>query len=449
MEPHLIAIILGVAAASWRAIRPRMAMADEIVMDFNEPDIEYATVDSQPTRPSPPAPATGESSDRVVRIMMLGFSASGKSTFLAAMWHYFGYGDCDGIIFSTDENSARYLNGYCRELIQGRVPSQTATTKEWKFTVQARGLSNNLTDTFTLTYIDYDGKQLGGIFYDPDDVTVPLEGSDSRVLRAISEYDVIMGLLDGAKIAEIMRDNPDPEYAVWLEQLFFLIAGQGDKPVHLLLTKFDLLDGRYTLGQIAEKLRSRYSPFDQYCDFPRMGKKRLIPVAALGTNGFVRPGPDGSMEINTAVKWDSRSVERPLVCTLPDVLDTALAKLGGAAPGYRPTPQSRGLRWENYSQALYWAASIFTVDASIAKGYIDLTASTTAAALVHLTKLLSQHDSKNPVPRIPWRRQKPPSTASDVAVALEHVITCWSARARYLAKDEKHGYMLAPHENQA
>ena len=448
MEPHLTAIILG-AAMSWRAIRPRTGVADEIVADFNEHDVEYVTADSRPMPPSPPEPSGGEPSERVVRIMMLGFSASGKSTFLAAMWHYFGYGDCDGIIFSTDENSARYLNGHCRELINGRLPSETATTKEWKFTVQARGLSKNLTDTFTLTYIDYDGHELGGIFSDPDDVTAPIEGSDSRVRRAISEYDVIMGLLDGEKVAEIMRDNPDPEYAVWLEELFFLIAGQGDKPVHLLLTKFDLLDGRYTLGQIAEKLRSRYSPFDQYCNFPRIGKKRLIPVASLGTNGFVRPGPDGSMEINTAVKWDSRSVERPLVCTLPDVLETALAKLDSAAPGYRPNPQSRGLRWENYSQALYWAASIFTVDASIAKGYIDLTASTTAAALVHLTKLLAQDESKIPVPRIPWRRQKPPSAASDVAAALEHVISCWSERARYLAKDDKHGFILMPHENEA
>jgi hypothetical protein len=363
-----------------------------------------------------------QSSDRVVRIMTLGFPESGKSTFLAAMWHYFGYGDCDGIIFSTDENSARYLNGYCRELIQGSVAGKIPTTKEWKFTVQAPGLSNNLTDTFTLTYIDYDGN---------------------------SEYDVMMGLLDGAKIAELMRDNPDPEYAEWLDQLFFLIAGQGDKPVHLLLTKFDLLDGRYTLGQIAEKLRSKHQPFDRYCDVPRMGKKRLIPVAALGTNGFIRQGPDGSIEINTAVRWDSGSVERPLVCTLPDVLETALAKLGSAAPGYLPTPQSRGLRWEDYPQALYWAASSFTLDTPIAKGYIDLTAGTTAAALIHLTKLLAQHDSKNPVPRVPWRRQKPPSAASDVAAALEHIIWCWSARARCLAKDEKHGYMLKPHENGA
>ncbi len=462
MEPHILPVILSALAASWRVVRPRLA-ANGVAVDFNGTEAEDADLAEDrtgvPSAPTPPG-AVGwpretpgirlpaDRHDRLVRIMMLGFSASGKSTFLAGMWHYFGYGDGDGIKFATDEYSAQYLNWYCRELITGRMPTQTATTKEWSFTVQARGLSNNLTDAFTLIYIDYDGHELDRPFEAPGDATAPLERPDPRVRQAIDEYDVIMGMLDGAKIAEIMRDNPDPHYAVWLEQLFFLIAGQGDKPVHLLLTKFDLLEGRYTLGQIVEKLRSKYQPFEQFCDFPRMGKKRLIPVAALGTNGFAREGADGKMEINPAVKWDSRSVERPLVCTLPDVLETELAKVGRAAPGYRPTPQSKGLRWENYSQALYWAVSIFTVDTSIAKGPIDLSANTTAAALVHLARLLTQHESRKPGSRLPWRRPKHATATSDVATALEHIISSWSARARYFAKDEKHGGILKPRETE-
>ncbi|HEX4089531.1 MAG TPA: hypothetical protein VHZ33_12500 [Trebonia sp.] len=208
----------------------------------------------------PPAPPAGESADRDVRIMVLGFPASGKSTFLAAVWHYFGYGDCDGIMFSTDENTARYLNGYCRELMQGSLPAKTPVTREWSFTIQARGRSGALADTVTLTYADY---------------------ADYAGHKA---GDLVVGLLDGAKIAAIMRDDPDQEYAVWLDRLFLVMAGQGDKPVQLLLTKFDLLHGRYTLGQIVGKLRRCHRPFDRYCQFTGMGKRRLIAVAALGTN---------------------------------------------------------------------------------------------------------------------------------------------------------------------
>jgi hypothetical protein len=461
MEPGIAALTLSAVAASWKVVRLRLAAANGVAVDSHDTDVEDTGLAGNAPAPPVPPPGTlgdrsqtpgdrlnGAPDDRVVRIMMLGFSASGKSVFLTGMWHYFVYGDGDGIRFKTDEPSALYLNRSCHELLKGSVPKRTATTREWKFTVQARGLSSNLTDAFTLVYVDYEGAELDRIFEDPDDVATPLERKDSRVRQAIDEYDVIMAMLDGAKIAEIMRDAPDPEYAVWLEELFFLIAGQGDKPVHLILTKFDLLDGRYTLGQIVEKLRSRCQPFDQFCACPSIGKKRLIPVAALGANGFVGKGSDGTMQINTAVKWDSTSVARPLVCTLPDVLETELAKVGGAAPGYRPTPQGRGLRWENYSQALYWAASIFTADASIAKGPIDLSANATAAALIHLSRLLTQHDSKIPGSRFPWRRPRHATATSDVATALEHIISSWSARARYAARDEQNGIILKPHETE-
>jgi Double-GTPase 1 len=456
MELGVLAATLSAVTVPWKAIHTRPPV-DGMTPDSdndtdNDTDTGIRIAGNGRAQPGvftlPIAPVPSDPCDRVVRIMMLGFSTSGKSTFLAGMWHYFAYGDGDGIQFATDEHSARYLNSCCRELLRGKLPSQTLNTREWSFTVRARGLSSNLTDAFRLVYVDYDGKQLGRLFEDPDDDSAPAEGADSRVRQVIDEYDVIMGMLDGARIAEIMRDAPDPEYAVWLEQLFFLIAGQNDKPVHLVLTKYDLLDGRYTLGEIVEKLRGRYGPFDQFCSFPSIGRKRLIPVAALGTNGFVQAEADGSMRINTAMKWDSRSVERPLVCALPDVLETELAKVGRVAPGYRPTAQSRMLHWDNYSQALAWAVSIFAVDASIAKGPIDLSANATAAALIHLTKLLAQHESRIPGSRLSRWRPRRATAISDVAAALEHIISSWSARARYVAKDEKHGSYLKPRDTE-
>jgi hypothetical protein len=399
----------------------------------------------------PAVPVSAQSSTdaagRVVRIMMLGFAGSGKTTFLAGMWQYFSFGARDGVIFKTDDASEKILNGHCDRIQMGTVPPPTPNTKEWNFTVRAKGLSGNFTDAFTLTYVDYDGHQLDLFFESLDGGSVTADPPDSRVRQAMDQYDVIMGVLDGAKIAGIMHNRPDPEYRMWLQRLFRFIARQSDKTVHLVLTKHDLLKD-FSLGKIIEELRSGYPPFNQFCDFPGTGKRRLIAVAALGTNDFARQASDGDMELDPAVGWECESVERPLVCTLPDVLDGALEKLRKAAPGYRPSPQSSGLSWNNYAPALYWAASLFVVDAQniLKAGPIDLSMSATVAALAHLAKLLAQQESGAPGSRFSLRRPTPTAATTEAAKALEHIISSWSARAKEFAKDDKHMAVLGPRE---
>src|SRR5262249_22853485 len=143
----------------------------------------------------------------------------------------------------------------------------------------------------------------------------------------------------------------DPAYRVWLNRLFRFLLQQDNKTAHLVLTKFDLLvgpndDPDTQLKKVVAKLDD-YQPFRQFVEFPRPGKIRLIPVAALGTKGFVYR-EDGADKIRTEYDLDPSDAEYPLACTLPDVLITELEQLRAAAPGFKARPGGDAPRWEQY-----------------------------------------------------------------------------------------------------
>jgi Double-GTPase 1 len=409
------------------------------------PDVVADEEAAPPADLGSPLPAT-EAGARVVRVMMLGFSQSGKTTFLASMWRYFSLGAEGEIRFTTDESSARTLNGYVHQIMANKFQSGTGTSREWHFTVQARGLSENMVDTFTLTYVDYAGEDLDK-FYEPiDEKSAVGEPMDPRVRRAIDEYDVIMGMLDGEKIADMMHDHTDLAYRLWLEKLFYFIASQPDKTVHLVLTKHDLLQ-EYTLGEIKEKLLKNYASFRQFYNFRRNGKKRLIAVAAFGTKGFVHRTPEGKMELNPNADWEPDSVERPLVCTLPDILGAELEKWRKSTPSNRDAAQHKKGSWDSYSQVLYWVASLFVLDRQVVMaGPVELSATATVAALAHLAKLLAQQESRIPGSRLPWRRRPPTAATSEVSRALERIIATWAERSSEFARDKRCTIVLDPSE---
>lgn len=387
--------------------------------------------------------------ERGIKVMMVGFAGSGKSTFLAAMWQYFSSEGRSGIIFTTDDGSRRELDRYCHDILDGRLPAQDiGATREWKFTVRAEGLSGNLTDTFTLSYFDYPGDQLDRFFQLPRD-NASAEPADPQVLAALEQYDVITGILDGDKIFEIMQDRMSSDYSKWLYKLFRLISMKGDKTVHLVLTKHDRLIGKYTLEQIVAKLRGQYLPFDQFCESQRTKhtRKRLIAVAALGVNTFATRADNGAVVLHPEAKWDFTDARRPIVCTLPDAIEGELRKLRGAAPGFRPSPASRGLNWRVYP-LLAWAAEVFASDVDMKfplDHAIDLSLS--ASALMHLFRLVAQEkEFRIPGSRRSLRRRTPATATSDRAKALEAIITEWTEDAQRIALDQTACYILRPRE---
>jgi len=72
--------------------------------------------------------------------------------------------------------------------------------------------------------------------------------------------------------------------------------------------------------------------FSNFQRNPRLGKLRMIPVAALGMNGFAVPaGPGGGMMRNPGVEWSPWNVEVPFFCAVPDIIRYDVDRMAAAA----------------------------------------------------------------------------------------------------------------------
>ena len=340
-----------------------------------------------------------------IKVMLVGFTMAGKSTFLYAMWNCFSNGVGDGIYFTADRGTARDLDAGCIAIHNRKLPPQTTVGKAWRFTVQAAGLSGNRVDAFTLDDLhgDHSGTDLEQ-FFPPADETSTAENSpgaedppNPELRSALESYDIIMGVLDGEKILRIMNGNVDPNYSTELFKLFRLISLRGDKTVHLVLTKHDRLFERYKLDEITLRLRSLYPQFDSFCE-RQSGKhttKRLIAVAALGTNGFAMVSRDGKVKLNGAVAWEYRSAIRPVVFTLPDVLLGELRKVRGAAPDFQPPGRVRRMLSKAWPK-LAEVADRFKAELELPLPFFHVSVPL-SAILIHLNRLVGGDDV-----RIPW-----------------------------------------------
>jgi GTPase SAR1 family protein len=418
-----------------RLSRPRPSENGQTGSDtFQSPSgpTERAEAAEQAGQAAAQNPAAGNLSERSVKVLMLGFSDSGKTTFLTCMWKHFK-GTKDGIRFRTNRQSDIELNRSYENLRRrGTFPDSTPDTEPITFTVRAP-VADRMIDVFTLTYIDYDGDLLDKWY------EAGAAGDTARDLieSYINDAHVLLGVLDGAKIADMMDRKIDPDYAIWLSRLFSFIQEQDNKTVHLVVTKYDLLskyEGQRGLEEIIAKL-NEYEPFRQFRDFPRPGKIRLIPVAALGTRGFIRQ-ENGVQVTDTESDLQPDDTEFPLACTLPDVLDTELARLKSAAPGYKQRSGGATPRWENY-RLLHWVAALIAVElvpVSIPLapfGHMALVMPMTET-FNYLARLVGQGGGLLPASLLRWRRDRKLQVKTDDAEALEHVIKSWSKKIKEL-----------------
>lgn len=375
-------------------------------------------------------------SGRSIRVLMLGFSGSGKTVFLTSMWQQMKAART-GVMFETDDHTRRRLNSYYERMkLNEDFPAATGETFDITFTVNAKA-GERLIKLFNLTYVDYDGDLLD-LYYHYDDSGAGQEEGllDSR----IADADVLLGVLDGERIYKIVHGTSDPYYEVWLHRLFDLLFQQKNKTIHLVLTKFDLFVrdtsvARNELSRIVTAL-SNFSSFTQFTEFPWPGKLRLIPVAALGKKRFVQV-QDGKNKIHKENDLDPSDTEFPLACTLPDVLHTDLARLRAASPENRRRLGATPPDWRHY-RVLQWVtatlAAVEVVAIPVATGgHIEL-AVPLSKTLMDLSHLLGD-SSLRPSSFLPRRKNRERFSASDESRALEYIIEQWTAKTAELERD--------------
>jgi hypothetical protein len=255
---------------------------------------------------------------------MLGFSGSGKTLMLASMYHYFAHGGPAGIRFWTDNAS----NGMLVQLAQqirdtpdGGFPSSTriAETRNWSFTVRVESGTDEA-DAFTLDYLDYAGRYAEGL--------IGVETEDPPDLEfnsAVASADVLMGVMDGAKLRRLMADGYDKDTVGELERLLNVLIRASQRNIHLVISKWDMMrsgqgGAYYTITDVIDMLDNISVAFRNFRKNPRLGEMRIIPVSALGINGFVQLEPDGTMSRKPGVPWKPWNEEIPFFCAIPDII---------------------------------------------------------------------------------------------------------------------------------
>ncbi len=263
------------------------------------------------------------------KVVMLGPSRAGKTVLLASMYQKLSIPNEETRFSISCDNPEQgsLLNEKYVQIIDPLREWPKSTTRAdvstWQFTCNVQTRDLTIYPALKFTYIDYAGEILTG--------PRQSEPSTKSVLEEIKQADTLLVMLDGYKILRLMEGKRD-DYFVHAElQMLLQIVSQSRQPVHFVLTKWDLFDGKYSLDEIRNRLWE-IEAFRQTLlnRRERYDTTRLIPISAVGT-GFAKPEPqpDGTITMHKVKDAKARpfQVEVPLACVLPDVLDDQLKRL--------------------------------------------------------------------------------------------------------------------------
>lgn len=246
------------------------------------------------------------------KIMTLGASGAGKTVFLASMFKALSIQKNSSFKLDVEDSQQRkLLNSTYTQIITGDTwPPGTKDIAEWTFTCQVQKDLDKY-NACQFTYFDYAGGRLTDIEQDPD------------FEKVVQQADVTLGLLDGQKVFAWLDGRDEQRANVFLSTDLPSIIKRMHKltvPVHFVISKWDLLNGKFTLSQIRERLLTIPA-------FAELVKKRgeagsivrIIPVSAIGLE-FATMQLDGSMKKNPGKIPVPLLVEVPVSCVLPDRL---------------------------------------------------------------------------------------------------------------------------------
>ncbi len=269
------------------------------------------------------------SSMQSYKVVMLGSSRAGKTVLLASMYQILSIPNEETRFSISCDNPEQggLLNEKYVQIIdplrEWPKSTERADVSTWQFTCNVQTGDLTIYPAVKFTYIDYAGQIL----------TEPKQGqaSTKSVQEEIKQADTLLVMLDGYKILRLMEGEKDYYFVHAELQTLLQIVSQSRQPVHFVLTKWDLFDGKFSLEEICNRLLE-IEAFRQTL-LNRRRKyttTRLIPVSAVGT-GFAKPEPQpgGTIIMHKVKDANARpfQVEIPLACVLPDVLDDQLKRL--------------------------------------------------------------------------------------------------------------------------
>jgi adenylate kinase family enzyme len=248
-------------------------------------------------------------------VIMLGPSGSGKTVFLASMYNKLCTQGEGGFFLEADstQKSKQLHDLYTQIAFEEKWPPGTRRSEvsEWTFTCRVQTKDLPIYSACQFTYLDYAGGLL----------TEHTDENDAKFDEQVKKADALLCLLDGQRLCALMRNEKiGLKWATNDLVKILSIMQNSSKPLHFIISKWDIVEKEYTLEQIRDCLL-KIEPFNNLVSiYNNAGKPvRLIPVSAVGKD-FATLKPDGSMTKNLRVLPKPFQVEIPLACVLPDII---------------------------------------------------------------------------------------------------------------------------------
>jgi hypothetical protein len=259
------------------------------------------------------------------RIMVLGVPGSGKTVFLASMYARLSVqGNDTGFFLKADDREQGRQLAQIYTTVADPTPdkwprgTQLGDKTDWHFTCCVDGANPSVNyESLHFTYFDYPGEF----------ITEEQEQAFSETFNTmLQSADVFLGILDGQKILAFIGDKPEGDRLLSDLRFILPLMEHYKKPIHFIITKWDLLDGNYSLRDILGKLEK----IDAFTNLTQRRARhmpiRIIPVSSVGI-GFAELRPDGVMQKKKGAIPHPLRVEVPLVCLLPDKFEARLTAL--------------------------------------------------------------------------------------------------------------------------
>src|SRR4051812_26158207 len=197
-----------------------------------------------------------------LRVMVFGEEGAGKTVYLAGLFRQMSVSRPGSVVTLDADLADRHaLNQIYRKVVSPELiefpPSTHWGSKAWQFSCRITNRHGSF-QPLSVKYLDYEGRML-----DPMNGPLQMSAEDIEADDGLAELDefrtnadVFLVLIDGLRLWHMLRGVP--KYAGWLdnylsERLQEIERGQdrrgARRPMHLVITKWDLLDGRMVDGQ--------------------------------------------------------------------------------------------------------------------------------------------------------------------------------------------------------
>jgi GTPase SAR1 family protein len=286
-------------------------------------------------------------------IVLLGASGSGKTVFLASLFKKLSIQGEFDFFLSVEDSQRKSLNKIYNELIVGESwPAGTRNTRSWIFDCHTKDSEqSNDVKACTFNYFDY----AGGL------ITDTTEQNDATQFESLTNNgNAVLVLLDGQKLLSLMEDELLSNRVVLdfihqdLPNLMQLVQKYPAKiPVYFVISKWDLLEGKYSLEKVRNKLLNTIPEFYNVVGNRKKAgcPVRLIPISSVGSGFAVLE--NGEMKKIPGQKPQPQNLEITLAFALTDSYSNSFDNL--------KSPSNSNKNTRNSKIITYILLSIFTL----------------------------------------------------------------------------------------